>query len=222
MKVQFPIDGKLGKDFKVTSDFGWREHPVEKKKKHHNGVDLWSSREPAYIESFYHGTVITAGPSKIKKSNGEPGGFGYYVTVRHLINGEYYTSLYAHMVKGSIQVKVGDKVVAGTVLGKMGATGMVTGKHLHWEIWKGKTHGWTDNGKGFVDPIEFTKALMAMETAKDFADKETPADAPVAPAPIHGTKPKAEAKPVVKKPAAKPAAKKPAKASSGNSTMKAV
>lgn len=206
MKVQFPIDGKLGKDFKVTSKFGWREHPVEKKKKHHNGVDLWSAKEPCYIEAFYKGTVIHAGPSKVKKSNGEPGGFGYYVTVRHMIDGEYYTSLYAHMVKGSLQVKVGDKVEAGSVLGKMGDSGMVTGKHLHMEIWKGKTHGWTDNGVGFVDPMEFIPALMAIEKAKGSVNDETPKDAPVQPAPVHG------AKPTVTKPAVKKApAKKPVK-----------
>jgi murein DD-endopeptidase MepM/ murein hydrolase activator NlpD len=212
MKVQLPIDGKLGKNFKVTSPFGWRIHPITKKKKHHNGVDLWSSKEPCYVESFYKGTVITAGPSRLKKANGEPDGYGYYVTVRHMINGDYYTSVYAHMLKGSLQVKVGDKVEAGTVLGKMGTSGASTGKHLHWEIWKGKTHGWTDDGRGFVEPIEFAKALMAMESAKGSAPVATPKDAPVAPAPVHGTKPKA-AKPVAKtaaKPAAKPVAKKPA------------
>ncbi len=220
MKVQFPIDGKLGKDFKVTSKFGWREHPVEKKKKHHNGVDLWSAKEPSYIEAFYKGTVIHAGPSKIKKDNGEPGGFGYYVVIRHQIDGEYYTSLYAHMAKGSLQVKVGDKVEAGIVLGKMGATGMVTGKHLHFEIWKGKTHGWTDNGVGFVDPMEFIPALMAIQKAKGFADEATPKTDPVQPAPVHGAKP-ATPKPAVKKPVAKKPVKAARNISSGASVMRA-
>ena len=156
MSICWPVD-----KYKVTSPFGWRIHPVEKTKKHHNGVDMWSSKEPCEIKAFCGGTVLNAGPSKVKKSDGEPGGFGYYVSVRHMINGEYYTSLYAHMVKGSLKVKKGDKVEAGQVLGIMGATGNVTGKHLHWEIWKGKTHGWTADGKGFTDPIEFTKLLLS-------------------------------------------------------------
>jgi len=40
-KAQFPIDGKQGKAWKITSPFGWRVHPIEKIKKHHNGDDLW-------------------------------------------------------------------------------------------------------------------------------------------------------------------------------------
>ena len=156
MSICWPVD-----KYKVTSPFGWRIHPVDKTRKHHNGVDVWSSKEPCDIKAFCAGTVLYAGPSKTKKSDGEPGGFGYYVSIRHMINGEYYTSLYAHMLKGSFKVKTGDKVEAGQVLGTMGASGNVTGKHLHWEIWKGKTHGWTADGKGFSDPIEFTKLLLS-------------------------------------------------------------
>jgi murein DD-endopeptidase MepM/ murein hydrolase activator NlpD len=184
-KTQYPIDGIIGKNFKITSEFGWRIHPVEKTKKHHNGVDLWGAPETIYIEAFHDGRVIFAGPSKIKKADGEPGGFGYHVIVRHQIDGKFYTSLYAHMVKGSLKVKAGQKIEAGTVLGKMGATGMVTGKHLHWEIWVGKNHGWTNNGVGFVNPIEFTKALKAKEKALAAAPKATPDDTEVAPAPTH-------------------------------------
>lgn len=57
-KTQFPIDGKLGKQYKVTSEYGWRIHPVEKTKKHHNGVDLWGPAETIYIEAFHDGKVI--------------------------------------------------------------------------------------------------------------------------------------------------------------------
>jgi murein DD-endopeptidase MepM/ murein hydrolase activator NlpD len=184
-KTQYPIDGVIGKDFKITSEFGWRIHPVENTKKHHNGVDLWGAAGTIYIEAFHGGRVIHAGPSKIKKADGEPGGFGYYVVLRHQIDGKFYTSLYAHLAKGSLKVKVGQKVEPGTVLGKMGATGMVTGKHLHWEIWVGKNHGWTNNGTGFVNPIDFTKALKAKQKALAAAPKATPEDDEVAPAPTH-------------------------------------
>ena len=213
-KAQYPIDGKQGKTWKITSIMGWRIHPVEKTKKHHNGTDIWSPVEPCYIEAFYDGKVLHAGPSKIKKANGEPGGFGYHVQIAHKIDGVYYTSEYAHMAKGSIQVKKGQKVTAGTVLGKMGSTGMSTGKHLHFEIWKGKTHGWSSNGKGFVEPIAFIKALIAKEAAAAEAGKSTPEDAPVVPTPVHeapakAVAPAAPVKPVVAAPAAPtaPAAK---------------
>jgi murein DD-endopeptidase MepM/ murein hydrolase activator NlpD len=180
-KAQFPIDGTPAKSWKVTSAFGWRVHPVKKTKKHHNGVDLWAGAEPCYIESAYDGKVITAGPSNKKKADGEPDGFGYYVTVLSQVDGIWVTNLYAHMAKDSLKVKVGQKIEAGTVLGKMGATGMVTGKHLHWETWKGKTHGWSADGSGFLDPIEFCKAVIAKEKAVANAPLATPEDVLAAP-----------------------------------------
>ncbi len=150
-----------------------------------------------------------AGPSKTKKSNGEPDGFGYYVKISSMIDGKWYSHLYAHLEKGSLQVKTGDKVEAGKVLGKMGTTGMSTGVHLHWEVWAGKEHGWSDNGKGFVEPIEFTKALIQAEKAKGVANVATPEDVDA-----DDVAPKKAAK-AAPKPAANPAAKKPAKKSTG-------
>lgn len=184
-KAQMPIDGKLGKTWKVSSLMGWRIHPVLKTKKHHNGTDVFGTSATTYIEAFYDGKVLHAGPSKVKKENGEPGGFGYYVVVQHKIDGKFYTSLYAHLKKGSIKVKAGQKIEAGTVLGVMGTTGMSTGVHLHWEIWIGKTHGWTSNGKGFVEPIAFTKALIAKEAVLVAGRASTPDTDDVAPAPAH-------------------------------------
>lgn len=199
-KYQYPIDGAMGKTWKITSKMGWRIHPVKKEKKHHNGTDICGlGKGPWYIEAFADGKVL-----KAQASTAPGGGFGHYVVIQHKIDGEFYTSLYAHMVPGSIQVKAGQKVTAGTVLGKMGTSGMSTGVHLHWEIWKGKVHGWSADGKGFVEPVGFVKALMAAEKAKAFANEATPDDAPLVDAP----------KPVVAKPATsapKPAAKTAAK-----------
>ncbi len=213
-KYQYPIDGAMGKTWKITSKMGWRIHPVKKEKKHHNGTDICGlGKGPWYIEAFADGKVL-----KAQESTAPGGGFGHYVVIQHKIDGEFYTSLYAHMVPGSIQVKPGQKVTAGTVLGKMGTSGMSTGVHLHWEIWKGKTHGWSADGKGFVEPVGFVKALMAAEKAKAFANQATPEDAPAeiikVDTPV--AKPVAPAKPAVK-PAAKPVAKAPAKKPGGGS-----
>lgn len=195
-KTQNPIDGKLGKEYKVTSPFGWRQHPTDpKRKSHHNGVDLWGGAATIYIEAFADGVVVHAGPSSKKLANGKVGGFGFHVIIRHKISGKDYTSVYAHMVEGSIQVKKGQKVTAGTVLGKMGATGDVTGKHLHFEICSGKVYAWSADGKGFVDPLVFIKRIMAAEAVIAEAPKATPADAPVAPVAVHAPAP--AAKPVV-------------------------
>jgi murein DD-endopeptidase MepM/ murein hydrolase activator NlpD len=82
-KAQFPIDGKLGKDFKVTSYMGMRIHPVTHQKKHHNGTDIWSPHEPCIIEAPYDGKVLEA-----KKSTAAGGGFGNYVILLHKMTDE--------------------------------------------------------------------------------------------------------------------------------------
>lgn len=201
--AQMPLSGLMNKDWKVTSFMGWRIHPVKKTKKHHNGTDIiYTNKKDNKIYAPYAGTVTYAGPSKTKQDNGEPSGFGYYVKITHNINGQFYSSLYAHLVKGSMKVKQGDKVRPGDVLGVMGTSGMSTGVHLHWEIWKGKSHGWSDDGKGFVEPIEFMKALINLEGAAEYADV---ASAPSNKASSPKT-PGATAKPIEAKPKAKPAA----------------
>lgn len=184
--LQMPIDGKLGKTWKVSSYMGMRIHPVTKKKKHHNGTDVFGlGAGPWYVEAIADSKVLYAGPSKQKKENGEPDGFGYYVVLLHKINGEWYTSLYGHMVKGSLKVKAGQKIEAGTVLGKMGTTGMSTGVHLHWELRKGKVHTWDANGKNYVEPIKFMSAAIKLQAiAATAAVVATDAD-PVAEAPNH-------------------------------------
>jgi murein DD-endopeptidase MepM/ murein hydrolase activator NlpD len=57
-KSQWPVDGKPGKAWKVTSPFGYRVHPIKKTKKHHNGVDIWQGKNPTYLEAWADGKVI--------------------------------------------------------------------------------------------------------------------------------------------------------------------
>ncbi len=221
VKAQWPIDGKFGVNFRVTSPFGWRMHPVRKVKAHHNGVDIWGPAETIYIESMFDGTVIFAGPSSKRNSDGSVGGFGYHVQVRFKFRGEWYVATFAHMKQGSLKVKEHQKIKAGTILGIMGATGMVDGRHLHLEITKGKHYKWTDNGVGFIDPIEFIKAAIRFERAAASAKDATPADAPVAEAPTHDAKQAAKVESAYKatkvKLAVKPASAKTYKVKSGDS-----
>jgi murein DD-endopeptidase MepM/ murein hydrolase activator NlpD len=183
-KAQQPIDGVQGKDWKVTSLMGNRIHPVTKQPKHHNGTDIWSPNEPCWIEAPFNGTVVEA-----RKSTAPGGGFGNFVTLSHKINGEDYVTVYAHMLDDSIKVTPGQKITAGTPLGKMGSTGMSTGKHLHWELQKAKKYAWNATGLNFIEPVAFFDALIKLEAVKGTAKDQTPVDAPAAPAPVHGNAP---------------------------------
>jgi murein DD-endopeptidase MepM/ murein hydrolase activator NlpD len=103
----------------------------------------------------------------------------------HKIDGKFYTTLYAHLQDGTLKVKKGQKVTAGSPLGKMGTTGMSTGKHLHWELRLGKSHVWDAMGKNYIEPIAFFKALIAKEAAIATAGVVATDDDPVAEAPEH-------------------------------------
>jgi murein DD-endopeptidase MepM/ murein hydrolase activator NlpD len=184
-KPQMPLDGKFGKAWKVTSPFGWRIHPIEKYKKHHNGVDLWGPAKKIYNEAWHDGKVIAAGTSKLKNPDGSLGGVGWYVDIRSIIDGKPFVTRYAHMVENSLKVVKGQKVQAGTILGVMGNTGASAGRHLHFEICKGKVHRWTSDGSGFVDPLKFVKNVIEKWELAQSIPQATPEDAEVAPAPIH-------------------------------------
>jgi murein DD-endopeptidase MepM/ murein hydrolase activator NlpD len=191
-KAQFPLDGKVGKAWKITSKFGWRVHPIKKTKKHHNGVDIWQAKEPSYLEACFDGKVVAVSTST------DPNGAGNKVVVQSKVMGKKVTWTYFHMVNKSIKVKVGQRIEAGTPVGKMGATGFATGKHLHWEIWAGHLKSQPlagfATGKGFYDPMKFTAAAIEWEKVNVEAHEATAESAPVEKMPAHSV----EVEPVVK------------------------
>jgi murein DD-endopeptidase MepM/ murein hydrolase activator NlpD len=75
----------------------------------------------------------------------------------------------------------------------MASTGMSTGKHLHWELHKGKKYEWSATGVNFIEPVAFFDALIQLEAINGTARDATPSDAPVAPAPVHSKAPVAKA-----------------------------
>ena len=157
--MRFPFDKPVPK---ISSGYGWRIHPIEKIRKHHNGVD-YAGALGTPVRAIADGKVIFAGASTLKFPNGEPAGGGYLVKIRHKVNGKWITSAYMHMVKGSIAVKKGQDVIEGQVIGKLGNTGESTGPHLHFEIQEGKEYIWTSNGTRYEEPVSFIKTQMALE-----------------------------------------------------------
>ena len=109
----------------VSSPYGWRNHPVRKKRIFHAGLDLAAPKGTA-IYSVAPGRVIFAGTR---------GGYGKLVIISHE-NG--LSTRYGHCSK--LLVKNGQFVKEGQLIAKVGATGVATGNHLHFEVRKnGKT-----------------------------------------------------------------------------------
>lgn len=115
-----------------TSGFGSRVHPVTNKLSDHKGIDLGASGSPK-IRAVDKGTVTFAGIDSPKSFA------GYRVSINHA-NG--VITNYFHLKPGSIpsNVVTGANVESGQVIGVMGASGRVTGKHLHFEYIRNGVH----------------------------------------------------------------------------------
>ncbi len=117
------IQPVANKDLKrLASGYGYRIDPIYKVRKMHWGMDF----------SAPVGTDIFAtGDGRIQKVVQARGGYGKHVVIDH---GFGYQTLYAHM--SQIDVKRGQKVKRGDVIGKVGNTGKSSGPHLHYEVIK--------------------------------------------------------------------------------------
>jgi len=104
---------------RISSGFGNRIHPVTRRKSFHSGIDIANSR----------GTSILASRNGKVTFAGYQGTYGNFIIVNH---GNGIETAYAHL--SSINVRVGQSVTQGDVIGKMGTTGRSTGNHLHFEI----------------------------------------------------------------------------------------
>lgn len=119
--TELPLSPPLKGDFRISSPYGYRIHPLSGEKKFHSGVDLAVElATPVY--SAGSGTIIFAG---------RKGGYGRCVIVQHSYG---YTSIYAHL--SAYYTQKGEKVQQGQVIGFVGSTGKSTGNHLHFEIRK--------------------------------------------------------------------------------------
>ena len=108
-------------DIRLTSGFGVRFHPLLNERKMHTGVD-WAAPP---------GTPVLAAGSGVTEEAGRKGQYGNYIRIRHA-NG--YHTAYGHMIRLSDGVAPGVKVRQGQIIGFVGATGMASGPHLHYEV----------------------------------------------------------------------------------------
>lgn len=116
----------------VASGFGYRTDPFTKARKKHWGMDFTAPRgTPVYASG--DGTVVQA--------DNTASGYGKHIRIDHGYN---YISLYAHLYK--YNVRKGQKVKRGDLIGFVGSTGRSEAPHLHYEIFK-------DNNR--INPINF-------------------------------------------------------------------
>ncbi len=129
-----PFANPVKNAFRFTSQFGFRRDPKTGGRRMHSGVDFAAGT----------GTPLYATADGVVSHAGWASGYGRLVKVQHEFGIE---TRYAHMSK--MRVKVGQRVSRGQHIGDMGASGRVTGVHLHYEVRIG--------GKA-VNPMIFIKA----------------------------------------------------------------
>jgi murein DD-endopeptidase MepM/ murein hydrolase activator NlpD len=110
-----PVAGRL------TSGFGIRIHPILRTARMHKGLDIAAA----------YGSPIYAAMDGVVALAGRNGGYGNFVKLMH---GGGMATGYGHMSR--IAVRPGTRVARGQVIGYVGSTGMSTGPHLHYELWK--------------------------------------------------------------------------------------
>ncbi|MBQ7873593.1 MAG: peptidoglycan DD-metalloendopeptidase family protein [Oscillospiraceae bacterium] len=131
-EMMWPVPGYS----KISSYYGWRFNNTD----FHTGVDITGAGvHGAPVVAANTGTVVH---TKVIPYNGYKYGYGTYIIVDH---GGGITTLYAHL--SAIDVKVGDIVVMGQQIGRVGNTGWSTGAHLHFEV---RVDGTAVNPIGYI------------------------------------------------------------------------
>jgi len=117
---------------RMASGYGYRKDPFTKKRRFHYGMDFTAKK----------GTPIYAtGNGIVKRADNRSSGYGKHIRIDH---GFGYVSLYGHLNK--YNVRRGQKVKRGDIIGYVGNTGRSAGPHLHYEIFK-------DNKR--INPLNF-------------------------------------------------------------------
>ena len=116
----------------VTSNFGWRVHPILGYRRFHAGVDFGAS----------HGSAIQSADAGVVIFSGWYGGYGNAVIISH---GGSLTTLYGHA--SELYVSEGQTVQQGQAIAAVGSTGFSTGPHLHFEV---RQNGEPVNPLGFL------------------------------------------------------------------------
>lgn len=136
--VRTPLDARVSSPFNLK-----RVHPLWKRAMPHRGIDYAAPRGTP-VKATGDGTVVT---------RSRTGPNGNYVVIQH---GDRYQTKYLHLSGFARDLKEGQKVVQGQVIGFVGATGWATGPHLHYEF--------------LVDGVHQNPSTVGLPEAEPIAD----------------------------------------------------
>lgn len=123
--LQPPIVTSADEKCTITSPFGWRTHPIHKKRRKHYGVDVRAK----------YGTPYVASAAGIVKSlDSDPDGCGTMIEIYY--PAQRACTVYCHLSKYADGIHEGARVRQGQKVGEVGATGGITGPHAHVEVTK--------------------------------------------------------------------------------------
>ena len=108
-------------DERITSPYGWRVHPILKRRRFHKGVDFGAPE----------GTPVHAAEDGVIEAIGRRGHYGLYLRIRHCATVE---TAYAHLAAFTPGLQVGSTVSRGQIIAEVGRTGWATGPHLYYEV----------------------------------------------------------------------------------------
>ncbi|MFD1094968.1 M23 family metallopeptidase [Salegentibacter chungangensis] len=131
---------------RIASGYGWRTDPFTKVRKFHYGMDFTAPRRTP---------VYATGDGRVIRADNRSTGYGNHIRIDH---GFGYTTLYGHLYK--YNVRRGQKVKRGDIIGFVGSTGRSEGPHLHYEVFKDdKRINPINFYYGNLSPEEFDKVL---------------------------------------------------------------
>lgn len=138
-KIVFPTSANSP----ITSEFGWRIHPITGERRFHSGIDFGAAK----------GSPIYAVDAGRVESAGERGGYGNAVVVQHKAR---ISTLYGHA--SQLYVSTGQWVQRGQMIAAVGSTGLSTGPHLHFEV---RVNGVAQNPRPYLhsDASESLKVI---------------------------------------------------------------
>ncbi|WP_020108326.1 transglycosylase family protein [Nocardia sp. 348MFTsu5.1] len=148
--------------YNVSSPFGDRNGES------HRGTDF--AAPPGHpIVAALDGQIADAGPAQ---------GFGNWIVIDSIDNGQKVSTVYGHMYDNGVRVRTGDKVKAGQRIGDVGSNGQSSGPHLHFEVWPG---GRLPEGAGHpIDPMPWLQGTATSngDEAATHGGNDQPAPCP--------------------------------------------